>query len=477
MNSKWQWVDLENRTAELEDRWYRQWIGLDVDPGEIERHARAVNALAAAMAPSYRHDPDAWSLLSGIRLRAKLTPIELEIHKLAEQYLTFDDILLDGKPVTPYSTLQYLSRQDDPQRRHDLLSRVVQGHPALDQAWGRYRAMQSELAAEWNYTPLDDFLQAERLGEAQFRHLLVEMGSAMRPAFERRFAENRLARLGDNQGEAWEDFLTLFMNRAPAHVDQQIPAMDALAAVRQVARGMGFGVETIAMDLEDRQHKEPVASAWPARIPGDVRISVKPVGGAADLSAIYHEMGHALHFTSIHPDLPYPLRVGFSHGVAETFAIWMQSLLSDPVYLAELGFTENAAEEFLRFEQLGKATAATLGCADSLCIVDYWTEGPLTHAQLAERFRHYAEHFMGISFPRQYLSNPVRMLDVNAVGWPVALARVGHLLSQLEAAQRDWWHAPAAGEIIRSYMRGGRKAGFPTSMFVVNPFVQRYAVD
>jgi hypothetical protein len=476
MNSKQQWVDLENQTAELEERLYRQWIGLDVGPEEIGENAQVISTLAEAMVPSFRHDPDAWSLLSGIISRATLAPIELEIDKLSEQYLTFDDILLNGRPVTPYSALQYLYGQDDPQKRHELLSRVVQGHPAVDQAWERRRAIQSELSAEWDYTPLDDFLLAEGLDEAHLRQLLVKMGSTMRPTFEGRFAENRSAVLDGMYGEAWEDFLTLFMNRASEYVDQQMPTVDGLAAVRQVTAGMGFSIEKIAIDLEDRPRKEPVASAWPLRIPGDVRISVKPVDGAADLSALYHEMGHALHFTSIRPDLPYPLRAGYSHGVAETFAVWLQSLLSDPGYLLELGFSENIGNQFLHLEQLGKATAATLGCADSLCIVDYWTEGPLTHAQLGERFSQYAQQFMGISFPSQYLSNPVRMLDFNAVGFPVAHARVGHLLQQLDGVRRDWWHVAAAGEVLRSYMRGGRKAGFPTSMLHVDPFLERYAV-
>jgi hypothetical protein len=242
---------------------------------------------------------------------------------------------------------------------------------------------------------------------------------------------------------------------------------------------MGFDLDAITLDLEDRPRKMLAASAWPVRIPDDVRVCIKPVGGVADLAAVYHEMGHALHFGSIDPDLPYARRAGYTCSVAETFSYWLERLLSDPIYLRELGLGKRAAAELIRFRHLVTATASTLPTAESLCVMDDWVEGPFTLEELGERFSRYVKQLMGLSVPAhaiRVLPPFARTLDLTVVGYPLAYARLGHLLNQLEATQRDWWRSSHGIDIVRGYMRGGRKAGFPSSMLDVGPFVRRYAV-
>lgn len=477
MNTNEPWTELERRRAEWVALLFRDQVGLDVDHSELNRRAQAMNKIAETLAPSYRQEPDAWSLLSRMMALARLTPLLLETRRLAEQHLTFKDILVDGQPVTPYSWPRYLRQEDDPERRRQLLSRITKGHPELDDAWERHRAMQSELAAQWGHTPLDDFLAAEGLSLEQLRRLLLEMAAALRPAFESRFAECRAAALGAKQGERWEDFVTLYMNRWSVLIDQQLPALNSVETVRRLVRTMGFAVETIFMDLEDRPRKTPGASTWTVRVPDDVRLSVKPVGSAGDLLVLYHAMGNALHFSSVDPALAFPLRANISYGHTETFSFWLQSLLDDAVYVEELGLNDGQATEMIRFSKLVVVTFATWLSAQALCVVDYWTEGPFSLEQLGERLSSYMERFMGLSAPPEAirtLPNLVRLLNLNVVGFPVAYARLGHLLEQLEAERRDWWRSPDAVDLVRGYMRRGRHAHFPPSMVGIAPFVARY---
>ncbi len=477
MNTDQRWLELENHSTEWLDLEFRNHIGLDVDPEVIEEYAQSVARLAEDMMPLYRDAPDAWGLLSSIVMEAQLTPIRLEIQKLNEQHFTFDDILLDGQPVTPYSRARYLYQENDPQKRREILSRVAIGHPTVNQVLEQHNHKQRNLAEEWDNTPLDEFLLAEGLHLDQLHTLLTELATAMRPAFESFFAENRGAVLGDNQGEPWEDFVTLYMNRWSVYVNQFIPAIDAVTKIEQTVQTMDFDMESISLDLEDRPRKTPGASAWDVHIPDDVRICIKPIGGADSLSALYHEMGHALHFVSIDPNLPFFIRSGYSAGVAETFSFWMESLLSNSLYVKELGLNEHVSKELIRFEQLVRATFSTWLSAQALCVLDYWTEGPFTLIELGGRLNHYVEQFMGFSVPSnaiRVLPTFVRTLNFNTVGYPIAYARLGHLLNQLEEEQHDWWNSPLSVDIVRSYMRGGRQAGFPSSMLDIGPFTQRY---
>ena len=460
------------------DAQFRHLVGLAVDSAKIEEFASAVTAQAEALAPDCRDDPATRSLLGNLIREARLNPIELELQQLAERHYTFEDFQVDGRPVAPYSRPRYLSQENDPRKRSELLSRVAAGHPEIDRAWARHHALQMELAAEWGATPLDDLLASEGLDLAGLRALLVDLAAAMRPTFERCFAASRATVLGDRQGADWEDFITLFMNLWSADVDQRMPDIDGLAAVQRVARKMGFAIDTITIDVEDRPGKAPGAFAADVRPPSDVRITVKPVGGAADLASLHHEMGHALHYVSIDPELPCSERLAIPPGVAETFSYWLQSLLTEPAYLRELGFDETVAALMIGLEQLGQATATTWGPAQALCILDFWTDGPYSLLELGDLLGDYMQRFMGISAPAEsirVLPTFVRPLYLHVVGYPIAYTRTGHLLSALEATGCHWWRSAGAVDLVRDHMRGGRTARFPASMLDVDAFVARTA--
>jgi hypothetical protein len=156
----------------------------------------------------------------------------------------------------------------------------------------------------------------------------------------------------------------------------------------------------------------------------------------------------------------------------------MQSLTDNLIYLQELGLSERTTVELHRFNQLVRAIHSTWVSVLTLCTIDHWTKGPFTLEEIGENLSHYMEKFMGFSVPAnavRVLPSLAPLLIMNVVGFPLAYARLGHLLNQLEAIQRDWWHSASAVDIVRNYMRGGRKAGFPESMLDTQPFIQRYA--
>jgi hypothetical protein len=250
---------------------------------------------------------------------------------------------------------------------------------------------------------------------------------------------------------------------------------------------MGFNPDAIQRDLEDRPRKAAGATAWRVRIPKDVRISAKPSANPLRTTqTLYHEMGHALHFISVDPDLPLPARIGFSFGTSEVFSYWLESVFTRPEYVErDLGIAPEVAGVIARLaarQQFGASIASIAACA--LAIVDYWTEyragRTLYREQIAERLAAYLTRFLGFAFPptcvRHYTGN-VLALEMNTLGYPVAIVRLGHLLDRLEGRRSDWWRDPSAVDaVIRPYMRGGRRAGFTPDLLDIGPYLARAGV-
>ena len=67
-------------------------------------------------------------------------------------------------------------------------------------------------------------------------------------------------------------------------------------------------------------------------IPDDIRVLVKPLGGAEDYESLFHEMGHAEHYAHVLAT-DYEFRVLGEDGVTETFAFLFENLFMDPKFL------------------------------------------------------------------------------------------------------------------------------------------------
>jgi ABC-type transporter Mla MlaB component len=92
----------------------------------------------------------------------------------------------------------------------------------------------------------------------------------------------------------------------------------------------------ILLDIANREGKRSRAYVYPARIPSEIYLSVKPEGGIDDYSAFFHESGHALHFAYTNPELPFSCALMGNNTTTETYAYLMQNLLMNPNWLVEM---------------------------------------------------------------------------------------------------------------------------------------------
>jgi hypothetical protein len=142
------------------------------------------------------------------------------------------------------------------------------------------------------------------------------------------------ARAGVGLGEAqrW-DVSRVF--RAVAW-DEAFPADRMLPALESTLADLGVDLRAqanVELDLEDRPNKSPRAFCVPIEVPERVVLVIKPQGGPDDWRALFHEAGHTEHFAHTSADLAVEERRLGDNAVTEGWAMLLEHLTIDPVWL------------------------------------------------------------------------------------------------------------------------------------------------
>jgi hypothetical protein len=112
--------------------------------------------------------------------------------------------------------------------------------------------------------------------------------------------------------------------------DRMLPALEATLGDMGVDLRAQKNVE---LDLEDRPNKSPRAFCVPIEIPERVILVIKPQGGPDDWRALFHEAGHTEHFAHTSPSLTVEERRLGDNAVTEGWAMLLEHLTMDPVWL------------------------------------------------------------------------------------------------------------------------------------------------
>ena len=171
--------------------------------------------------------------------------------------------------------------------------------------------------------PLDDLAE-------QCRSLLADTEKLWEEAGDR-FFRSRVG-LGLDEVERWD------VGRAWRGVDwdASFPSAAMLPALEVTLAELGIdlhGQQNVELDLEERPNKDPRAFCSPIEVPGRVVLVMKPQGGPADWRTLFHEAGHTEHFAHTSASLsPEERRLG-DNAVTEGWAMLLEHLVIDPVWL------------------------------------------------------------------------------------------------------------------------------------------------
>jgi hypothetical protein len=262
----------------------------------------------------------------------------------------------DGEQVPYKNVRSILVQEPDFRRRHDLqkrhLAAMVQQNPARVQrivaqhdlarglGFANYRAMIERLR-EWDLPKLSERL-APLLGKTE-------------DIFEEKLgAHLAAARVPRAQADTSD---VAYIMRAP-EFDALFPADRLLLVFARTIEAMGLALEStpgLKLDTEARPLKSPRAFCAPVRVPGEVYLVIKPIGGQDDYRALFHESGHAEHFSHIDADLPFAFRYLGDEAISETFAFLFEHFTQNPRWLVDvLRVPLREAEKYRRFALFSK---------------------------------------------------------------------------------------------------------------------------
>lgn len=250
------------------------------------------------------------------------------------------------------------------------------------------------------------------------------------------------------------DALAMFRAR---EFDAYFPSNKMEESIRRQVKEMGvdpLASGRITLDTGEREGKRSRAFCSPVRVPDEVYLVLRPHGGQTDWNTFLHELGHALHFAYMRPDLAFEYRWLGDNSVTEGYAMLFDHRMEDPGWLKRYtDLTAKQLPEFLRaagFEELHflRRYAAKLiyevelygGRTSWDSLPDLYVEG-LTAATTFRYNR--ADAFVDVD-PRYYAARYLRAWQLQA------------LISEtlVERYDVDWWRNPRAGPWIVSALFG-----------------------
>jgi hypothetical protein len=241
------------------------------------------------------------------------------------------------KPV-PYKQLETIASEENDRKRRaelesaraavwrDTLNPILLRKEEASQALARQLGYPSYVALSEEYRLVDlkpliaeghRFLGAT---DAVYQALLGEVARKELHLSAKEMRRSDLARL----------------RKAP-RFEKFFPKELMIPAFRHFLDGIGLSMKTAAgsdIRIDDTPWplKEPRAACFNIRVPGDVRITVKPTGGIDDFATFFHEGGHAQHFANTTTPVWEFQQLG-SNAVTESWAELFGHVWDDPVWL------------------------------------------------------------------------------------------------------------------------------------------------
>jgi hypothetical protein len=319
-----------------------------------------------------------------------------------------------------------------------------------------------ELAAEYS-----GIAGAVERNEEEKDISLHELSAALKQASDHSAAaydtlrERWFARLlGDDRDKVPSSYHTAWMRRL-SPLESTYTKDRATEICLKTLEALGFDLDAqpnIKLDLDDRPQKSPRACVIASDPPKVVHLITRAQGGLHDYQAFLHEAGHALHYGSCDPSLPYVFRrISRDHALTEIYSYIVEAISREPEWHElHFGLSPEQARENAEATTFLEALLYRRYEAKLRYELDFWSRFA-TDGGDAEVYEQLLTGATGILYRREnYLSD----MDAGFYSadylraWIRSAQLRAHLIDQVGA---DWWRSPRTGELLTELFREGTK--------------------
>ena len=465
MNLK-EWCEIDEilYSAETNEQ-YLQFAGYDYDKKNIENLSKMKFLISEIFVRSFSKPRILF--LSSIEniSESKTKTLELKLHDLRGTKIKSRYFKFNGKQVNWNNWRQFNSCENDNNKRKIVFDEFIKKtkyiSPVINLRFKRIREIYSNFSDKINensrktFNPLDGYLISEKITFSELRVLVSEMGQRARARFQSEL--NCGSKLIGKDPEYYDDFY-FFRNRIFSGIEKYFLKINPVTTVKKTLRSIGFDFSKIHFDTNDRPNKYPSPICFFVKVPSDIRVLYKNESPYFNLQSCYHETGHAIHASSINPDLNYWEKYKFSMGIAEIFSILIERLTKNPLYLKDIGITNDKVLcELVSKNNFMELFFVVFYTANSLMKMEFWNRN-LTIYETSRLYEKLIKKYMGLEVPGEYwmLHHILPESIMYVPSYMLAAIRAAELERYLiNRFGERWWNDPVAGKKIKEVMSKG----------------------
>jgi Peptidase family M3 len=459
MNLK-QWCQLDEQIyiAEMDER-YKQHAGVSYSERMIERLAEMRNISAETFVNFFSQPRELFlSSLENIA-DSSTKKLELKLYNLRNDKIISSRYRFARAPVNWSTWRQFNSIEKDPKKRKhvfdEFISKTRYISPVIKERFDQMDRIYRQYSDN-KLSPLDGYLENEKISYSHLGDFVKSLGRQARKPFQEALQTISKKVLG-RKAEYYDDFY-FFRNRVYADLDKEFVGVNPTEQVRRTLATMQFDLSSIHIDTEQRKNKYPSPICFFVQVPNDIRVLYKSESPYFDLQGCYHEMGHAVHASSISSQAEYWNRYSFSMGIAEIFSIFLERLTKNRKYLSSIGIKNNhILEEIEARNNFMDLFFVTFYAANSLMKAEFWHE-KLSIEKASDVYARMIKEYTGFEIPGEYwmLHHILPDAIMYVPSYLIAAVRAVELDHHLQDMFGEkWWTQVETGKYIREMIQPG----------------------
>ncbi|MBN1645134.1 hypothetical protein JW851_03800 [Candidatus Woesearchaeota archaeon] len=451
-----QWCDkVEKIETALNKQYFNFQVGLKYNKNQIKELEKENEKLSEYFLKHFKKPEDLYDACIGSIAASKTFQLAIKFKEQRNKQIRSKKYKINKKPVTWDTWRQFAPKATHKQRK-EIYDEFIKLTPKITPIIKEKFEENKRIYKSYGTNPLKLYSKEHKITTNQLIKIIKTLRNKVKTHFRKQF--KYYAKKTLNKKPEYYDDLYYVRNAIYHDLIEGFKGIDPIKSIKKTMKEMGLNPNKIKVDQKDRPNKYASPFCYPVQIPRDVRVSFKPENPLNDANSIYHEFGHAIHFSSIKKQLPFWTRTLISNGLAETFSTFFETILTDYTYMTEeLKLEPEYAKEVIKRTNFLKLFGAAFYTGNSLFRIAYWKEN-MKFKNCNKRYAKEIRKSMGIKIPGEYWQLhhilPASLMYVPS--YMIAEIRQNKTKTKLRKKYGEkWWKSKRAGKEILKLMQSG----------------------